>query len=222
MTTAQRLAIESPAIGLLVFDTDENSFSYYNGGDWKSIEAAALSSFNGVTSATNNSDDWVFSAETLDYGGSQESKFLFDNSKGAFRTGAINNRNWDENQRGDYSFGAGYNVQATETAAIALGYQTTANNFGTTAFGFNTTASFEFATAFGRNSTASGLSATAFGESTLASGNTAVAFGIGTTASGTHSTAFGANNTASGTYATAWGWQNEAYSFGETVFGLLL
>lgn len=35
MTTAQRVAINSPATGLMVYETTTNSFWYYNGTEWK-------------------------------------------------------------------------------------------------------------------------------------------------------------------------------------------
>jgi len=37
MTTAQRTGISSPATGLLVYDTDVNSFWFYNGSSWTNI-----------------------------------------------------------------------------------------------------------------------------------------------------------------------------------------
>ena len=37
MTTAQRTAIASPATGLLVYDTDANSFWFYNGTNWADL-----------------------------------------------------------------------------------------------------------------------------------------------------------------------------------------
>jgi hypothetical protein len=45
MTTAARLAIASPAQGLLVYDTSAKSFWYYDSG-WKSIAAEALGASN--------------------------------------------------------------------------------------------------------------------------------------------------------------------------------
>lgn len=44
MTTAQKAAISSPAVGLLVFDTDLNGFYYYDGSSWVSLSAAGGSS----------------------------------------------------------------------------------------------------------------------------------------------------------------------------------
>lgn len=40
MATTERLSIQSPATGLLVFDTDYNSFYYFNGVIWTNLAAA--------------------------------------------------------------------------------------------------------------------------------------------------------------------------------------
>src|SRR5690242_8252768 len=37
MTTAQRTAIVSPANGLMVYDTNTNSFWFYNGSSWNAV-----------------------------------------------------------------------------------------------------------------------------------------------------------------------------------------
>ena len=52
MTTAQRTAIATPAKGLLVFDTDNSSFWFYNGVAWNDLSAGG-SSNNWTASGTN-------------------------------------------------------------------------------------------------------------------------------------------------------------------------
>ncbi|WP_242084715.1 hypothetical protein [Aestuariivivens sediminis] len=48
MNGVQRLAISNPAIGLVVYDTDENAFFHYNGTGWlKLINENSLSDYSG-------------------------------------------------------------------------------------------------------------------------------------------------------------------------------
>ena len=54
MTTIEKNAIASPANGLLVFDTDENTFYFYNGASWVKIIAA------------NNTNDYTGWADYVD------------------------------------------------------------------------------------------------------------------------------------------------------------
>ena len=58
MTTSQRTAIGSPALGLLVYDTDTNSFWFYNGSWWINIAVSlsggwALTGNAGTTPSIN-------------------------------------------------------------------------------------------------------------------------------------------------------------------------
>ena len=48
MTTAQKVAIASPADGLLVYDTDLEKFDYFNGTAWISLESSAAARNNYV------------------------------------------------------------------------------------------------------------------------------------------------------------------------------
>ncbi|MGG5486461.1 cell wall anchor protein [Gaetbulibacter sp. PBL-D1] len=58
MTTTQRTAISSPAEGLLVFDTDENVFYFYNGGSWLPLEGAETrTNYKLVKSVADLSDE---------------------------------------------------------------------------------------------------------------------------------------------------------------------
>ena len=56
MSSAQRLAISTPANGLLVYDIDINSFYYYNGVFWNNISPVnnwLLTGNSGINPATN-------------------------------------------------------------------------------------------------------------------------------------------------------------------------
>ena len=91
VSSGERMYIALPATGLLVFDTDENSFWYYNGNDWAEIGGSsnAFISENGITTSNNNGDDFLFGSDSLNFissgGKTSETKMFFDWSKGAFR-----------------------------------------------------------------------------------------------------------------------------------------
>ena len=44
MTTAEKVAIATPATSLMVFDTDQNKYNFYNGTTWKKISGSELES----------------------------------------------------------------------------------------------------------------------------------------------------------------------------------
>lgn len=52
MTTANMLAIPSPAPSLLIYNTDSACFYYWNSTSWKSLCSSITSGANGVTGAT--------------------------------------------------------------------------------------------------------------------------------------------------------------------------
>src|SRR6476661_4011937 len=55
MNSSQRTSISSPATGLLVFDTDTNTFWYYNGAAWTNLSGAGwFLTGNSGTNALNN------------------------------------------------------------------------------------------------------------------------------------------------------------------------
>ena len=219
MTTAERELINSPATGLMVYDSDESTFWYYNGTAWTAIGSGAFTSENGLTAATNKDDDFLFGSDSLNIGTSNESKLFFDKSKSAFRAGYIGNENWDEANIGLYSFGIGTYTKASGEGAFAHGYFSEAAGIYSTAFGYQTNASGNYSTALGGSTTASGYYAQASGYATTANEYATIAFGSSSTASGQVASAFGNNTTASGWYSTSFGQSTEAYSFGEMALG---
>src|SRR4030088_3168704 len=67
MNSVQRVTIASPAIGLLVFDTDTNSFWFYNGTSWTDLLPP---SFNGWSlfgnSGTNPAMFYIGTSDNAD------------------------------------------------------------------------------------------------------------------------------------------------------------
>ena len=56
MSEAQRMAINTPAKGLLVFDNTTNSFWFYNGTEWEEL---------GASSATSGNSYWAIDGEDI-------------------------------------------------------------------------------------------------------------------------------------------------------------
>ncbi|MFD2914609.1 hypothetical protein [Psychroserpens luteus] len=68
MTSVQRIAIPSPAEGLLVFDTDENVFFFFDGGSW--VRLIHENSTNDYTGWASYVDGTYTSASPLTLAGS--------------------------------------------------------------------------------------------------------------------------------------------------------
>jgi len=179
-------------------DTTGKSGQYLKTEDgnlkWETVSGGggAFSSAGGKTTANTLTDDFIFGADSINYGTGTENKFFFDNNKGAFRAGTIQNTNWDDG-----------------------------SNIGTNSFaiGLNTRASGNYSSAFGSNSNASGSGSVAMGISTIASNQYSFATGGFSEASGFASVATGFYATASGDISSAFGEHTTAESYGEFVVG---
>src|SRR3989339_497225 len=62
LTTVQREAINPAAIGLLVFDTDKNSFYYYDGAEWLALPQVSSSTAisDALFAVKNSAGDTIF------------------------------------------------------------------------------------------------------------------------------------------------------------------
>jgi hypothetical protein len=147
-------------------------------------ELLHVSEGNFINSGTFNT------SATLTVNGAGTRSFFYPR-KAAFRAGTTTGTQFDHANIGNYSFGTGYNAQATAAYSNSLGF----------------------------NNVASGSYATAIGNGSMASGTGALAIGLATTASGIWATAFGSNTTASGAYASANNVNTTAKAYAETVFG---
>lgn len=105
-------------------------------------------------------------------------------SKNAFRTGYVNDTQWDYTNIGTYSNALGYNVKATTTGTTAIGYNSTASGVCATTLGYYNTSSGTYSTSWGSYNTASGSCATALGNNTTAQSFASLVLGRYNTISG--------------------------------------
>ncbi|NQX96299.1 MAG: tail fiber domain-containing protein [Flavobacteriales bacterium] len=241
MTAVQRLAIVTPATGLMVYQTNNvTGFWYYDGAVWVIMvggnSGEFLSSGGIVKNTTALTDDFVFGSNSLtnQAGTADDARFFFDKSKGAFRAGGVSWTQWDDANRGLYSIALGYgttasgessisiglNTIASGESSVAIGRSTSASGYASTALGHSTIASGFVSTTLGRQTTATGHYSTALGYLSTASVYASTALGLNTSASGDHSTAIGYSTIASGNVSIALGRSTSSPSYGETAVGI--
>jgi hypothetical protein len=220
MTTAQRTSIASPANGMLVFDTNTQSYWFRQSGNWVNLSASGSSfwqqtgtlgneikntntgGFWSATPTTVTTDPGVIYPPTSGGG----TRLFWMPAKGAFRAGTVSGSFWDAGNIGLLSFATGYNTTASGEASTALGSYTTASGNSSVALGLYTRANGDYSTASGRLTTASGEASTALGVGATASSEASMALGYGTKANGYCSVALGYYTTASGEASTALGY----------------
>ena len=105
-----------------------------------SDQKGAFSTQNNVTSNSQgdiNTDDFVFGSNQLENktGADDDTRMIFDKSKGAFRAGRDGRGTWNESKRGEYSVGLGYNTEAKADRSVALGNSLTASAYAETLLG---------------------------------------------------------------------------------------
>ncbi|MEM9823773.1 MAG: hypothetical protein AAF985_22000, partial [Bacteroidota bacterium] len=233
MTSIQRDNIYNPATGLMVYNTDDNSFWYFDGTAWTTLGQGAFSSTNGLITADQLTDDFVLGANSLEHNSGAERKLFFDESKGALRAGVASNANWNDanvgysssafgantKANGQFSFASGSGSSASSTFSTAMGNKSIASGESAVALGNESKASAFSATAMGNKTTASGVYATALGSFTTASANSATALGNESEATAYISTAMGNSTKASGSESTAMGYYSEASGNQSTAMG---
>jgi hypothetical protein len=74
MTSAQKTAIASPATGLMVYDTDTQSFWFYNGATWKNINTTSNSTLTLLTDKTAMTPEGGFAIKLTNKTGSSSVK----------------------------------------------------------------------------------------------------------------------------------------------------
>lgn len=205
LTTAERNAIPLPANGLIVYNTTDNEFNYYNGSSWQSWNSNWLKNGNNIYNrnfntgfvgmGTNNplarlhvaDSPVVFMGSVTTPAGGNLSSFLqgagtrllWHPQKAAFRAGYVDGTQWNNDSIGLFSFAAGYNSKAKGFGDIVIGYDNE-SYFGASAIfgGANRSyGAFNFST--GQGNTLYGNYNTAMGLNNYTSGELALAIGNG-------------------------------------------
>jgi hypothetical protein len=217
VTTAQRTSIASPKNGMLVFDTNTQSYWFRQSGGWTELpKGGSTNNYWQLTGNsiknTNSGGFWSENAIGLNNlsnnttnpptapAAGNGTRMMWIPSRSAFRAGTVVGgvNSWNANNIGLFSTAFGYNTRASEKFSTAMGYNTTASGYSSTAMGESTRATGQSSTAMGHYTIASGYSSTAMGSLTGASGEYSTAMGSITNASGIYSTAVGHKVTAEG------------------------
>ena|SRR5665213_1054689 len=185
ISTASRTAIPNTK-GLLVYDTDTNSFWYNDGSAWQQITNAA--SLNGTVNYVPKftGTNTIGNSQILDNG--------FSVAMGPSCTAA-----------GTYSFAQGIGSNSAGFSSVAMGDEATADGDYAIAIGNLTSAHGQYSVAIGHNCIAGAQSSIAMGETCTAGNYDSFAEGYAAVADGNLSIAMGDNITAYGDYSMIFG-----------------
>lgn len=220
--TGNRLSINNPARGLLLYDVNTESFWYYDGNDWQELNKS--DAFINDGGLIYNNDDLVnnvllFGRDQLPAAGPADTFLVYHGPRGAFRSGQSASTHWAVDSLGYFSFGAGQGIKASGTSSAALGQSTRAEGDRSFAAGSAAVASGFSSIAIGDQNLSSGYGSTSFGYKTDALGQWSTSMGHLTEASGGTSTAMGSQTKAIGGQSTAMGIQSEAIGTYSTAMG---
>jgi len=216
VTTSQRTSLFNPTNGMLVFDTNTQSYWYRQSSSWVELPKGGSSSnyweLNGVggnvIKNTNSGGFW--SANPSVVTGSNALVIAPVNGEGtrlmwlpyssSFRVGTVRNNLsdegtwWDTSNIGLYSIGIGQNTKASASGAMSIGNNSSATGPSSITLGAFSEAKGLNSLAIGNVTVSEGWRAIALGSETNAFGNHAVAIGYGTAAFALGSTSVGSFN----------------------------
>ncbi|MGR3810354.1 tail fiber domain-containing protein [Jiulongibacter sp. NS-SX5] len=241
MTTAQRTGLASPMDGMLVFDSNTQSYWFRQSGSWVELPKGGSTSnywqLDGLggneIKNTNSGGFWSANPTGLNINSNDTSnpptapvngdgtRLMWIPSRSAFRVGTVTagSKSWDADSVGLFSLASGYNSKAKGKSAIAMGSYNLASGENSIAIGYFNRAAGRSSVALGYGTSASEWYSTSIGFETSASGEYSTAMGVKTVASGDRSTAMGDNSLASGYRSTATGFSTTASGDASTTFG---
>jgi hypothetical protein len=172
---------------------------------------------------TSTGLDFVFASQKLDDMADAtkgDNRFLFDRSKGAFRAGSVNSTQWNDGNRGDYSFASGRNTTASGDGSTAVGVENIASGDNTFVAGGTNTASGNNSAVFGSTNTVAGVANLVSGEqNSVSSGDGNAISGREHTTSSYNSVIGGKNNLVEGDYNLVVGYLHNVDDNGNLVSG---
>ncbi|NNF34384.1 MAG: hypothetical protein HKN68_09770 [Saprospiraceae bacterium] len=155
--TALVNGIGTPATGLIIYQSSDNLFYYFNGAYWinlSTINGAFEQSGNLVRQVSDiNATNFIFGKSSLPETGELlwDTLFFFNQEVGAFRGGMMtNSSDWSPDLIGIGSFAYGNTVNAQGENSIALGNSSFANGDYSVALGRGIITSSGYETAIGR------------------------------------------------------------------------
>jgi len=210
MSTAQRNAIASPASGMLVFDTNTQSYWFRQGVTWSELPQSGSTSNYWQLSGlggneirnTNSGGFWSKNPVGLTDISSSSSnppivpideagtRLMWIPSRSAFRVGTVTEADrWNAANIGLFSFAAGFNTRASASYSNAIGHTAVASGGYANAIGFYTEAQGLYSLVLGSFASATASNAVAIGSNVVADGNFSTAMGYKVSAGG-HSGVF--------------------------------
>lgn len=241
MSSVQRIAIASPAEGLLVYDTNTQSYWFRQLSAWTELPKAGSTANYWNLSGTagneiqniNSGGFWsAHPTGVLSFATDENypptapvsgagTRLMWIPGRSAFRVGTIGytNNQWDAANIGIFSVAMGYNTLSSGVYSTAFGQNTQATGNTSTAFGDNCVAMADYSTCFGKNSHTFGYAAFSTGSNASANSSYSVAMGQGTNSNGLASTAIGILNNANGNVSVALGENNTSNGVASLVTG---
>lgn len=117
-----------PATGLIIYQSSDNHFYYFNSQEWIKIptDSGVFRRYGTLIRQNDfiDSDDFIFGRESLPQNGELvwDNLYFFDQDLGAFRGGIItNSSDWSPDHLGSASFAYGNTVNASGQSSVALG-----------------------------------------------------------------------------------------------------
>ncbi|RYU92642.1 tail fiber domain-containing protein [Emticicia agri] len=226
MTTTQRINAGTKTNGMLVFDTNTQSYWYWQANNWIEIPRAGgtanywalTGNGSNVIGNVNSGGFWSKNPTGLSLTSDNVShpptvpvnepgtRLMWIPGRSAFRVGTVTNTHqWAADSIGLFSMAAGLDTKASGWISTALGFRSKAEG--------------QMSFASGESAVASGYNATAMGKNVRAAGNFSVAIGIGSFGLGESSMAIGTNTFTNGHSAVALGTATKALAMSATAIG---